>query len=77
MPRASQKLSFRYFGPYQVLQRVGSVAYHLQLPAQAMIQRVVHISQLRLAAGFKGSVSSQLQSSSMQYRIPLQVLASR
>ena len=31
-PRAHQKLSFKYFGPYNIPARVGSVAYKLELP---------------------------------------------
>ena len=38
--RANQKLSFRYYGPYQVVKCVGRAAYELDLPESARIHRV-------------------------------------
>jgi hypothetical protein len=33
--RSNQKLSFCYFGPFNILQRIGSIAYKLDLPSSA------------------------------------------
>jgi hypothetical protein len=44
LPRAHDKLSFKYFGPYQITSRVGSVAYRLALPNVSKIHPVVHVS---------------------------------
>ncbi|CAN6678896.1 unnamed protein product [Malus baccata var. baccata] len=42
------KLSPRYIGPYQITERIGAVAYRLELPPElSQIHNVFHISMLR------------------------------
>ena len=46
------KLSPRYVGPYEILQRVGEVAYELELPTElASVHPVFHVSMLKKCLG--------------------------
>lgn len=75
-PRANQKLAFKFFGPFQVLSAVGSVAYKLQLPAHSQIHPVFHVSQLKQAIPVSQAIA-ELPKSLGGFQVPELVLQRR
>ena len=47
------KLSPKYYGPYKVLQNIGTMAYKLELNAYSRVNPVFHVSWLKKVIGEK------------------------
>ncbi|KAJ9554331.1 hypothetical protein OSB04_018376 [Centaurea solstitialis] len=77
--RAFHKLAAKYYGPYEITKKVGTVAYQLKLPPETRIHNVFHVSLLKKRLG-DHSVSSVLPPVSDAgefHLIPLKVIDKR
>ena len=75
--QACHKLSFKYFGPFPIVDRIGRVAYKVALPETSTIHPVFHVSLLRKALRATEQVSPVLPVDTNQFAVPMQVLARR
>jgi hypothetical protein len=76
-PRAHPKLSFRYFGPYKIIDKIGSVAYKLEPPPSSSVHPVFHVSLLKPAPSTKYTVSPDLPDVDDTLQVPAAVLQRR
>jgi len=51
--KKDNKLSPKYYGLYKVLQKIGTMAYKLELPAASQLHPVFHVSCLMKVIGDK------------------------
>jgi len=58
--RRALKLAPRFYGPFTIIRKIGDVAYELDLPPDARIHPVFHVSQLKPKLGSSSSVLPRL-----------------
>lgn len=66
-----------FFGPYQILEKIGAVAYRLELPPSASIHPVFHVSLLKRAVSPCHQVSPEPHVLTDAFQIPLKILERR
>ena len=49
--KKDNKLSPKYYGPYKVLQKIGTMAYKLELALSSRVHPVFHVSCLKRVIG--------------------------
>ena len=73
----NQKLAFKFFGPYHITARVGTIAYSLELLASSSVDLVFHVSQLKKAVSARHSVTAVPPLDDVLWSVPERVLQQR
>jgi hypothetical protein len=76
-PRAHQKLAFKFFDPFTILAKIGSVAYKLALPEDCSIHAIFHVSQLKKMVSPSKIVSASLLDADVAYQVPELILGTQ
>ncbi|PNY13662.1 retrotransposon-related protein [Trifolium pratense] len=78
--RIHQKLAARFYGPFQIIKKVGVVAYKLNLPPESRIHPVFHVSLLKRAVGnyqVQGDLPKDLEIAEEDDIYPEKILGTR
>ena len=58
--QGKNKLAPKFYGPYQIIQKISLVAYELNLPDKSRIDNVFHVSNLKKQLGQYQSTQTTL-----------------
>lgn len=67
---SSNKLSFKFFGPFKIVDKIDEVAYKLQLPDNCLIHLVFHVSQLKQTVSPNTLASHELPYPIFHFQVP-------
>ena len=70
--KKENKLAPKYYGPYKFWQRIGSMAYKLELPPSSCVHPVFHVSCLKKVIENKISVQTSLPELNEEGKIKLE-----
>lgn len=73
--RTNQKLAPIFFGPFKIVDKIGSVAYKLELPKNSAIHPTFHVSKLRRGVKDLSKVAKHLPNwGEGEDRVPIAIL---
>ncbi|XP_024965862.1 uncharacterized protein LOC112506067 [Cynara cardunculus var. scolymus] len=79
-PRIHQKLTARFFGPFKIVDRIGPVAYKLELSVSSKVHPVFHVSLLKKAVmsnAVEQNFPPELEINTADMLFPIAILAER